>query len=124
MKHLATVLLALAALGLAIVVWRAPERTYVAPRVDAAPAHVPVRLSGEVPEGCVVRALEVEGICCEGCGGKLFVALGAVEGVREVAVDPVLGVARAVVPSDLDPARLERALTFSKYTAHLRPGLE
>jgi len=124
MKLLAAALLALAALALAFIAWRAPERTYAPPRVDAAPAHVPVRLSGDVPEGCVVRAFEVEGICCEGCGGKLFAALDTVEGVREVAVDPVLGVASAVVPSDLDPARLEQALTFSKYTARLLPGPE
>ena len=121
MKIPPTILLALAAVGLAIVVWRAPERAYVAPRDTDPPAHVPVRLSGDVPEGCVVRSLDVEGICCEGCGGKLFVALSAVEGVREVAVDPVLGVARAVVPSELDAARLEDALTFSKYSARLRP---
>ena len=93
------------------------------PRLVEVPDRFPVRLSADVPEGCVVRSLEVEGICCDGCGAKLFAALTALEEVREAAVDPILGVAQAVVPAGLDTALLEQALTFSKYSARLRREL-
>lgn len=81
------------------------------------PRQIPYALSGEVPSGCVVRQLELEGICCKGCVGKLYVALSDVDEVQEAAIDPVLARAEAVVPADLDVALLESALTFDKYSA-------
>ena len=122
-KHLGTAIVILAGAALGIVAWRAGTPDYVPPRLVEAPDRVPIRLSAEVPPGYVVRSLEVEGICCDGCGGKLFVALTSLAEVREAAVDPILGVAQAVVPAGLDTARLEEALTFSKYSARLRREL-
>ncbi len=123
MKYLGISIILLAGAVLGIVAWRAETPDYVPPRLVEAPDRVPVRLSADVPEGCVVRSFEIEGICCDGCGGKLFVALTSLEEVREAAVDPILGLAQAVVPAGLDTARLEQALTFSKYSARLRREL-
>ena len=113
--------LLLAAAG-AILFWvgaTAGERTYEAPQVQE-PSVLKVDLSGEVPSGHVVQTFDVEGICCEGCGGKLYTALAGVEGVHEAAVDPFLKVARAVVPAGADPEALRMALTFDKYSATLQ----
>ena len=96
---------------------RARERTYVVP---VTPASVPLVLSGTVPDGCVVRAFDVEGICCQGCSGKLHGALSAVAGVEEVAVDPLAHVVSAVVRADVPEAQLETALTFDKYSVRPR----
>ncbi len=123
MKHLGIGIFLLAGAALGIVAWRAETPDYVPPRLVEVPDRFPVRISADVPEGCVVRSLEVEGICCDGCGAKLFVALTSLEEVREAAVDPILGVAQAVVPAGLDTALLEQALTFSKYSARLRREL-
>jgi len=115
------VLLALVGLACAFVAWRAGDPTWVAPvRDEVAPT--PVALSGDVPAGYEARRLDVEGMCCRGCGTKLHQALVSIDGVREAAVDSVLGVAWAVVPADFETARLEAALSFDKYTAVARPS--
>ena len=102
---------------LGTIAWKAKEPTYSAP---VAPENVPFELSGDVPAGCVVRGLDVEGMCCDGCTGKLYDALTALDPVREAAVDPVLERVAVVVPAELDTAVLEAALTFDKYSARAR----
>ena len=77
--------------------WRAEPPTYSAPEIEPdPPALVPHTLSGNVPAGRVVRTFDIEGICCNGCPGKLFVKLDQLEGVEEAAVDPVLKQASVV----------------------------
>ena len=120
MKLLATILVLVSGAVLGVIALRAPEPSYVPLDRDLPPERVPVELSGEVDDGCVVRVFDVEGICCEGCGAKLYQALAGVDGVREIAVDTVLRTASAVVPEELEPALLEGVLTTDKYVARLR----
>ena len=117
MKPVGPVVLLLAGLVLGWIALSAEDPSFAVDRPREAPESVPYTLSGHLPPGCVVRALEVDGICCTGCAGKLFLALTDVEEVREVAIDPVLERAEAVVPASLDVAVLEQALTFDKYSA-------
>ncbi len=119
MKRTGLLVLAAAGLVLGWIAWRAQEPTWSAQPVEVLPDTVPAALSGEVPAGCVVRRFEVEGICCAGCPKKLYAHLAQVEGVREVAVDPILKRASAIVPAGLDVVTLESALTFDKYSAKL-----
>jgi len=112
-------LLALAGAILAIVALRAPEPTYEAPR-SVRPMKVPLALTQSPLPGHVVRTFAVEGICCQGCGGKLGQALMAIEGVQEVAADPLRGEVSAWVRADVESERLAAALTFDQYTARPR----
>jgi copper chaperone CopZ len=111
--------LVLCAAVLGTIAVRAKERTYTVP-VHEEPRVIPTALTGAVPDGFTKRAFDVDGICCQGCSAKLHGALLAVDGVREAAVDPVLHRAEALVRTDVEPATLERALTFDKYVAHAR----
>ena len=122
MKSIGPVLLTLAGLVLAWIALASDEPTFHVEATVSLPDSVPYALSGEVPVGCVVRTLDVEGICCGGCTGKLYLALNGLEEVQEVAIDPVLKRAKAVVPTGLDVALLEEALTFDKYSAHSVEG--
>ncbi len=117
MKHAGLLGLLVVGLLLAWIGFRAKEPTWTAPPKEEIPETVPVALSGEVPEGFAVRRFAVEGMCCKGCPGKLYAHLANVEGVREIAVDPILKRAEAVVPADMDLASLEAALTFGQYSA-------
>jgi copper chaperone CopZ len=81
----------------------------------------PKTLAADVPEGCVVRNLAVEGMCCTGCTGKLYARLKTMPGLVAAAVDFEGGLAQAIVPASSDPHALEAVLTFDKYTAKLRP---
>jgi hypothetical protein len=120
MKHLGLLLLGLVGLSLAWVAWRADSPAYSAPAATPEPpAEVPSELSGVVPAGSVVRTFDIEGICCAGCPGQLFVKLDQLDGVEEAAVDAVSKRASVVLPADFDVARVEEALTFSKYSATL-----
>lgn len=122
MKLLTPALLLASAGALAWVAVRSPEPSYQPiPEERPAPEHVPKALSGAVPAGYVVRTFEVEGMCCQGCPGKLWNAVTDVPGVVEAAVDFETGSAEAVVPSDLDVACLETAMTFDEYRARARP---
>lgn len=111
--------LVLAGLALAVVALRSPDPTYAAPR-PLRPVQVPRALTQAPLPGNVERSFDVEGICCQGCGGKLGAALLALDGVQEVAVDPVLGRVMALAPADLDPQRLASTLTFGAYVARPR----
>ena len=116
---LTIVVLGGAAAALGWVALRSPETDYVAPTVAEVQAHVPAPTSlvGEVPAGCVVRAFDVEGMCCTGCTGKLYAALRALPEVRQAAVSFEGGTAEVVVPEDADPAHVAAALNFDKYRA-------
>lgn len=88
-------------------------------RPDHAPA--PSTLASPAGPGEVVRNIAVDGMCCNGCAGKLHTAAMAVDGVLEVAVDFDRATVLARVPEGFDPAPLEAALNFDKYTATVRP---
>ena len=91
--------------------------SYLAPRTAET---VRVVLTGEVPDGFIVRRLSVEGMCCQRCAAKLHASLIEIEGVREVAVDALVGEASVVVPAETKVALLEQALTFEGYTAEVQ----
>lgn len=118
-QRLWLVLLVTAGSVLAFVALRAPEPTYVAPQ-GAQPVAVPLALTQAARPGHVARFFDVQGICCQGCGGKLHGALMALDGVQEVAVDPLRGEVSAWVRADVDDQRLAAALTFDKYSARAR----
>jgi len=118
MKSIGPVLVALAGVILGWIALATDGPTFRVEATPEPPESVPYALSGGVPAGSVVRTLEVDGICCGGCTGKLWLALHEVVEVQEVAIDPVLERVEAVVPAELDVAVLERALTFDKYSAH------
>ena len=89
------------------------------PRASA-PVAIPSALSGAVPPECEVRTLDVQGICCAGCGSKLYGKLAGLDGVREVAVDTLAKKVSTVVRRDVPNATLESALTFDEYVAKAR----
>jgi hypothetical protein len=122
-KLLPVSVLSLAAAALGWVALRAPAQDYVAPKATEVQAHVPAprALRSAPPEGCAIRTLDVAGMCCTGCTGKLHARLMAEPGVVDAAVDFEQGIAQAIVPVSSDAVALERALTFGKYTATLRP---
>jgi len=117
MKPLLPALL-LAAAGAATWIMVSSEPPH-ATRPDHRPA--PATLASPAGPGEVVRNLGVEGMCCNGCAGKLHAAAMAVEGVREAAVDFDTGTVLVRAPAELDVATLEAALSFDKYTAQARP---
>lgn len=122
-KILPFVVLGSAGLALAWVAWRAPARDYVAPTAQEIEAHVaaPQALDGELPAGSVVRTIEVSGMCCTGCTGKLYARLEATPGFVKAAVSFERGVAELALPGGADPAPFVAALQFDKYDAKLRP---
>ncbi|MEM7307059.1 MAG: heavy metal-associated domain-containing protein [Planctomycetota bacterium] len=120
MKAIGILLLAAAGGLLLWIGLRADDPSYEAPEAYVEPEAVPAELEGAVPAGFVVQTFDVEGICCEGCGSKLFASLSSADGVHAAAVNTTRGVARAVVPVAADPQTLVDALTFDKYTATAR----
>lgn len=120
MKHLGILLVGLVGITLAWIAWLVDEPTYSAPVVDPEPPEVvPHTLSDDVPAGRIVRTFDIDGICCDGCPGELYVKLDQLEGIEAAAVDPVLEQASVVVSPDYDVAVVEAALTFGKYSARL-----
>jgi copper chaperone CopZ len=81
----------------------------------------PRRLASELGPGEVVRVLDVEGMCCLSCTGKLHAALLVVPGVREAAVDFEAATAMVRAQESVGAAVLEQALGFEKYSAKARP---
>lgn len=110
----ATLLLLVSALVLGLIALRAPE-PQAAPPLLIRSERVPYELHGAVPPGSVVRTFAVEGMCCDGCAGKLHAAVSSVAGVEQAAVDSVTGRVQVVVPRELELARIEKALTFDDY---------
>jgi copper chaperone CopZ len=124
LRTLLTVLLLGGAAGvLGWVALRSPQPDYAAPTLAEVQAHVPAPTSlvGEVPAGSVVRAFDVEGMCCSGCTGKLYASLRALPEVSQAAVSFEDGTAQVVVPAGLEVERIAAALSFEKYSATLRP---
>jgi copper chaperone CopZ len=116
MKLLLVLPLVLAGAVLGWIALSAEEPTYEPPVPGVADV-VPTSLSGDVPVGMVVRRFRVTGMCCDGCSGKLYRSLAAVDGVREAAVDFRSATAQAVVPAGADDASLLASLRFDKYAA-------
>src|SRR5262245_314313 len=123
MKLLPWAILGGAGVALAVVAWRAPARDYVAPTAAEVQAHAPAPqdLRGDLPAGCVVRTIEVHGMCCTGCTGKLYARLKEAPGFVKGAVSYERGVAEVVARADVDPAPFVEACRFDKYSAELRP---
>ena len=97
--------------------------TYVPPsepQVTYAPA--PSVLTRAPAAGEAEVVLDVEGMCCRGCTGKLHARLMEQSGVHVAAVDLDAGTASAVVDSGVPPSDLAAALTFDKYSAQPRAG--
>jgi hypothetical protein len=123
MKALPLVVLALIGTGLAAVAFRAPKQDYVAPTAADVEAHhaAPQKLEGEIPAECAVLKIEVAGMCCTGCTGKLYDRLRATPGFVEGAVSFEDGIAQVVVKKGADPKAFVDALQFDKYVATLTP---
>ena len=117
MKAVPILCLGAAALVLGWIAWKEPRPTERPVWAGSEEPHVPLAIVGELPEGEVVRELEITGMCCQGCTRKLYAALLAQPGVSRAAVDFEHTRAAAVVPSDFDVGLLEKALTFDKYVA-------
>lgn len=109
----------LVAAGLALA-WIALRHTLdagaTAPEIQV-PSRIPVALTGEVPDGYVVRAFDVQGMCCDSCAAKLYAPLAAIDGVDEIAIDPLSGRVATLVPADLDVGLLTAALNRDDYSA-------
>jgi copper chaperone CopZ len=122
-KLIPILLIVVAGSALGYVAWRAPAREYTAPTLAEVQAHAPAptTLVGEVPSGCVVRAFAVDGMCCQGCTGKIYKRLKDTAGVVQAAVDFDASTAQVVVSETTDIALVETALTFDKYTAKRMP---
>ena len=112
-------LLALLAAGavLCAIALRARAPTY---EVPVRAADIPLSIQGEIPPGFVVRTFEVEGICCQSCAGKLERVLAPLEGVEQVAVDPLRKEVQVLARLEVESAVLVAALTFDKYVARAR----
>jgi len=122
MRRLLVLAILAAGILAAFIALRAPAPSYVAPEESGAAAFSPApeKLRRAAAPGEAVRVFEVQGMCCEGCTGKLFASLTAVPGVRDAAVDLDAGTASVLAGEAVDVAALERALSFDKYTASLR----
>ena len=121
-------ILPLAGLGfvgivLAIVALRAPARDYVPPSVAEIEAHrpAPQMLHGEVPPGCVVRTIEVKGMCCLGCTGRVYDHIQGTPGLVDAAINFQTGVAQIVIAKDTDPTAIVSALRIDKFEPKLEP---
>ncbi len=121
-------LLPLAGLGsagvvLAIVALRAPPRDYVPPSKAEVEAHrpAPQMLHGDVPPGCVVRTIEVKGMCCLGCTGRVYDHIKGTPGLVDAAINFKTGVAQVVLEKDADPNAIVSALRFDKFDPTLEP---
>lgn len=122
-KILPYAVLSLTAAVLAAIAFRAPERDYVAPTAVDVQAHhpAPQSLAEKLPEGCTVRTIEVNGMCCLGCTGKLYERLRATPGFVDGAVSFEEGTARVVMSKNAEPEAFASALRFDKYESRLLP---
>ncbi len=115
-------LLAVAAAATAWVVGSRSAPTYAVPREPpSAFAPAPAVLLSAPGPAEVVRRFHVEGMCCQGCTGKLHKAISSFPGVREACVDFESESACVIAAESVSTAELERALTFDKYQARLEP---
>ena len=123
MKSLGLFLLVAAGAVLGWVAYRTPEPTYVVPQLDETdPEQIPLALTQVAQAGDVVRTFDVEGMCCNGCTGKLYRALAEHPSVNAAAVSFEHGTAQVSVAKEFDSTALVSLLTFDKYSAALRPA--
>ena len=106
-----TILIVLAGLALGLIALKTPAPDPIQAR------EVPRSLTHDVAEGHVVRAFQVEGMCCTGCPTKLREALMGVEGVEAIAADPTTGRVEVEALRNIDTGVLAAALTFDEYVA-------
>ena len=74
-----------------------------------------------VPADHLVRVFDVQGMCCNGCAGKLAGGLGELSEVTETAVDVQGGTVSVIVEAAYAVDGLLTRLNVDKYTASLRP---
>ncbi len=92
--------------------------TYVPPsEPQVVYAAAPSVLTRAPAEGEAEIVLDVHGMCCRGCTGKLYARLMEQPGVRAAGVDLDAGTASALVEASVEPTALAAALTFDKYSA-------
>jgi len=95
-----------------------PGPTYVPPsEAQVVYAAAPSVLTRAPAEGEAEIVLDVHGMCCHGCTGKLHARLMEQAGVIAAAIDLEAGTASALVEASVEPAALAAALTFDKYSA-------
>jgi copper chaperone CopZ len=123
MKIPSIVFVGLAGVVLAVVALRAPSRDYVAPTVADLEAHrpAPQALQGEPPADCVVRRIQVKGMCCLGCTGRIYDKVRSAPGLVDAAVSFDKGEAEVVMRKDADPAPIVEAFRFDKFEPVLVP---
>jgi copper chaperone CopZ len=68
-----------------------------------------------------VRTIEMKGMCCLGCTGRIYDRIRETPGVVDAAVSFEKGMAQIVIPADADPEPLVAALRFDKFDAKLAP---
>ena len=96
--------------------------TYVPPsEPQVVYAAAPTVLPRAPAEGEAEIVLDVHGMCCRGCTGKLHARLMKQPGVHAAAVDLDAGTASALVEDSVEPTALAAALTFDKYSAEPHP---
>ncbi len=121
MKRLIPILLALAGAGAAWLWATRTGPTYQPPKVQpTAFAPAPAVLTAAPTSLERIEVLEVEGMCCKGCTGKLHARLMEVPGVSCAAIDLAGKTASVVVAQGTDPQALVQALTFEEYSARPR----
>ncbi len=99
-----------------------PAPTFEVPKeAPSTFAPAPTVLLSKPGTGEVLRRLEVDGMCCKGCTGKLHKALVDFPGVREAAVDFETSLASMIVRDDIAVDALEQLLSFDKYSAKALP---
>jgi copper chaperone CopZ len=123
MKIPSIVFVGLAGIVLAVVALRAPSRDYVAPTEADLEAHRPAPqvLEGEPPADCVVRRIQVKGMCCLGCTGRIYDKVKSAPGLVDAAVSFEKGEADVVMKKDADPAPIVEAFRFDKFDPVLVP---
>ena len=116
-------LVGLAGVALAVVAWRAPSKDYVAPTQADVESHrpAPQALEREVPTDCVLRRIDVKGMCCLGCTGRLYDRIRNGPGVVDAAVSFEKSAAEVVLRKNADLAPIVAALRFDKYEPTLAP---
>ncbi len=121
MKHLLPALLILAGAAAAWLWATRSGPTYVPAKAEpTAFAPAPPALTATPGPGERVEVLDVEGMCCKGCTGKLYARLMETQGVRCAAVDLEGKTASVVVTQGTGSDALARALTFEEYSAQAR----
>lgn len=100
---------------------RSPQPDFEPLSAETSPTEIPTRLSGTPAAGHVVRVFDVDGMCCNGCAGKLATRLDELGAVDETAVDVKAGVVSVIVEEGVPVGDLLALLNVDKYSATARP---